>query len=178
MQISKCFFRSSASAVLLLVPLATNADEPGEFHPGVYLGGSWGAYRINESNLDDNDDLLKGFIGAQFTNWFGLEGQWTDFNRLDSGNSSFEADGGGLAAVFSLPTGGTSALFIKLGQFWWDSDSVLGGVVGDQDGDDPFGGVGFKLGFNRHVGLRLEYERFDIANIKLDTASVGVQFNF
>ena len=177
MQISKRFFHSCMPAVLL-VPLATYANEPDSFRPGVYLGGSWGAYRIDESNLDDNDDLLKGFIGGQFTNWFGLEGQWTDFNRLDSGNSRFEADGGGLAAVFSLPIADTSSLFIKLGQFWWDSDSVLGGVVGDKDGNDPFGGVGVKLGFNRHVGLRVEYERFDISNIKLDTASVGVQINF
>ena len=52
------------------------------------------------------------------------------------------------------------------------------GSVGDPDGDDPFGGVGVKLGFNRHVGLRVEYERFDISNIDLDTASAGVQFNF
>src|SRR3990172_4978590 len=107
MRISKRFFHSCMPAVLLLVPLATYANEPDSFRPGVYLGGSWGAYRIDESNLDDNDDLLKAFIGGQFTSWFGLEGQWTDFNRLDSGNSRFEADGGGLAAVFSLPLGGT-----------------------------------------------------------------------
>ncbi len=178
MHVSKSLFRSSVSAVLLLAPFVTSANQPGEFHPGVYLGGSWGAYRINESNLDDNDDLLKAFIGGQFTNWFGLEGQWTDFNRLNSGNSRFEADGGGLAAVFSLPVADTSTVFVKLGQFWWDSDSVLGSVIGDADGNDPFGGVGVKLGFTPHVALRVEYERFDISNIKLDTASAGVQFNF
>jgi hypothetical protein len=71
--------------------------------PGLYLGAAWGAYSINESALDDNDDLLKAYIGGQFTNWFSIEGSWVDFDHLDRAGNRFEADGKGLAAVFSLP---------------------------------------------------------------------------
>jgi len=173
MRIYKLFALTGLSAAILSVPLATYADQP-----GVYLGASWGGYRINESDLHDNDNLVKGYVGGQFTDWFGIEGQWTDFNRLDNGNSRFDADGKGLAAVFSLPLASTSSFFLKGGQFWWDSNSALGGVVGDKDGNDPFWGAGFKLGFNRNLAMRLEYERYDVSKIKLDTATVGLQLNF
>ena len=173
MRINKLFSLIGLSAVILPVPLAAYADQP-----GVYLGASWGGYRINESDLHDNDNLVKGFVGGQFTDWFGIEGQWTDFNRLDNGNSRFDADGKGLAAVLSLPLASASSFFVKGGQFWWDSNSALGGVAGNKDGNDPFWGAGFKLGFNKHLAMRLEYERYDVAKIKLDTATVGLQFNF
>ncbi|MGE5240412.1 MAG: porin family protein [Bacteroidota bacterium] len=173
MRISKLFSLIGLSVVILPVPLAACADQP-----GVYLGASWGGYRINESDFHDNDNLVKGFVGGQFTDWFGIEGQWTDFNRLDNGNSRFDADGKGLAAVFSLPLASASSFFVKGGQFWWDSNSALGGVVGDKDGNDPFWGAGFKLGFNKNLAMRLEYERYDVSKIKLDTATVGLQLNF
>jgi OOP family OmpA-OmpF porin len=162
------------AASLALLPWSTARAE----RPGVYLGAAWGAYSIEESALDDNDDVLRAFAGLQFTDWFAVEGSWTDFNRLDSNNNRFEADGQGLAGVFSIPLGRASSLFAKVGQFWWETDSSIGGVVADQDGNDPFFGAGLRVGFNEHISLRLEVERYDVANIDLDTASIGLQFKF
>lgn len=173
MEIGKQSVRVGVLAALLIVPTAVLAEPP-EF----YLGGSWGAYRVDEGNLDENDDLLRAFVGGRFTEWFGVEGSWTDFNRVDNGNSRFNADGWGLAAVVSVPVGKTSHAFAKAGQFWWDADSSIGGAVGGHDGNDPFFGAGLRLGFNDHVALRLEWERYDVANIDLDTASIGVQVSF
>lgn len=162
------------AALLLFTATPAQADRP-----GIYLGGSWGGYRVNESNLDDNDDLVKAFAGLQFNQWFGIEGQWTDFSRVDNGtNNRFDGDGKGLSAVLSFPLSETTSLFVKGGQFWWDANSALGGVVGSPDGNDPFFGGGVKLGFNKSLALRLEYERYDVANIKFDTVSAGLQFTF
>jgi OmpA-OmpF porin, OOP family len=175
MRTSKIVSLISLLGVLLLGPIAaTQAQET-----GFYLGGSWGAYKVDEGDLDDNDDMLKGFLGWQFAPFFGIEGQWTDFNRLnnDSGDR-FEADGKGLAAVFTFPFTPTSSLFAKVGNFWWDSDSSFAGGARDEDGDDPFFGAGFKFGFNRHVALRLEWERFDIADVDIDAFTAGIQFTF
>src|SRR5438552_2952957 len=122
MCICKTLTRVSLPVALLLVPFAAAYAD----RPGIYLGASGGAYRIDESNLSDNDNLVKGFVGGQFNPWFGIEGQWTDFNRLDKGGSRFDADGKGLAAVISFPFSDTSSIFIKGGEFWWDSDSSLG----------------------------------------------------
>jgi len=175
MRISKLVLLFGLPVVLVLVPFAAAHAQ----HPGVYLGGAWGAYSINESEFDDHDDLLKAYLGGQFNNWFGIEGSWVDFNRLDNGaGDKFKVDGSGLAAVFSFPLSDKSAAYVKAGEFWWKSDSVLGGVVGDRDGNDEFYGAGLKLGFNRHLALRLELERYDVTHVDLDTATIGLQFQF
>ncbi|MBK8163586.1 MAG: porin family protein [Gammaproteobacteria bacterium] len=174
MKLKKPVLYGGVFAIVLASPLATYADMP-----GIYLGGSWGAYSIDESDLDDHDDMLKAYIGGQFNPWFGIEGSWVDFNRLNnSGGDNFESDGKGLAAVFSFPFSDTSSFHVKAGELWWTSDSTLGGVVADDDGNDVFFGAGVDLGFTDRLAMRLEWERYDVADVELDTASVGLQFTF
>lgn len=174
MKISKLSALIGLSTALLLGPLtAAQAQKP-----GLYIGAAVGAYNIDEGNLNENDRVLKAYVGGQFTNWFGVEGSWTDFDRTDNGGDRFSADGVGLSAVLSLPMGSTSSLFIKGGQFWWDSDSVLGGSLGASDGNDPFWGVGAKVGFNDHLAIRLEVERYDVADVELYTLMGGLEFKF
>ena len=164
------------SAAILLAPLSAAAAQPQR--PGFYFGGSWGAYSIEKGALDDNDDALKAYAGGQFNEWFGIEGSWTDFNRLNNdAGDRFEADGKGLAAVLSFPLG-ASSLFVKGGHFWWDANSSSGGVLGTGDGDDPFWGVGFRFPFNDNFGLRLEAERYDVADTDLDVYTAGLEFKF
>ena len=174
MRINKFCSLIGLSTVLLLGPLtAAQAQKP-----GLYVGAGVGAYSIDESDRSENDHVIKAYVGGQFTNWFGVEGSWTDFNRTDSGSNRFEADGKGLSVVFSLPIGPTSTFFVKGGQYWWNSDSVLGGTLGASNGNDPFYGVGAKLGFNDHVAIRIEVERYDVASINLYTLMGGVEFKF
>lgn len=135
MEIGKRSVRIAAIAACF-APMAALA------RPGVSIGGSRAAYRINESDLDEHDDLLTAFVGAKFTDWFGIEGTWTDFNHVDNGSSRLDADGKGLAAVLSAPIGLFSSVFAKAGQFCWDANSRLGGAVGDRDGNDPLFGAG------------------------------------
>ncbi|MCC6301320.1 MAG: porin family protein [Gammaproteobacteria bacterium] len=169
----KSFLPGALLLTSLSLPLTVHAEPP-----GIYLGGAWGAYSLDESDLDDHDDLLKAYIGGQFNSWFGVEGSWLDFNRMNNDDSSFESDGKGLAAVFSLPFSDASSFYIKGGQFWWSARSRLGGVLADDDGNDPFYGAGLKLGFTERLALRLEWERYDVSEVDLDTASVGLQFTF
>ncbi len=174
MRIHKFCSSIGLSTVLMLGPLtAAQAQKP-----GLYVGAAVGAYSIDESNLSDNDRVLKAYVGGQFTNWFGVEGSWTDFNRVDNGGDKFDADGAGLAAVLSLPMGSTSALFIKGGQYWWKSNSVLGGSLGASNGNDPFWGVGAKIGFNNHLAIRIEVERYDVADARLYTVMGGLELKF
>jgi OOP family OmpA-OmpF porin len=175
MRINKLSFLIGLSAVLFLVPL-TAAQAKG---PGLYLGGAWGAYSVKKSDLDANDDVLKAWVGFQFNDWFGIEGSWTDFNRLnnDSGDR-FDADGKGLAAVLSFPVGNRSSVFVKGGAFWWNSKMSFSGVDTNDKGSDPFWGAGFKFGFNPHLALRFEVERYDVSDTHLNAVTAGVEFKF
>ncbi|GAB4507974.1 MAG: hypothetical protein Tsb0026_05480 [Sulfuricaulis sp.] len=174
MRIRKISSLIGLSAVLLLGPL-TAAQAKG---PGMYVGASWGAYSIKKSSLDDNDDVLKAVLGGQFNDWFGVEGAWTDFSRVSGSGDRFESDGKGLSAVFSMPVGAMSTAFAKVGQFWWQSDSSLGGALGASKGNDPFWGGGFKFGFNESLALRLEAERYEVADTNLNTVTVGLELKF
>ena len=145
-------------------------------HAGPYVGASWGAYKIDQSNLKDNDHLWKAYGGFQ-GDIFGVEVSRVDFSLAGNSVNSFDGDGWGASAVVSLPLGeGSSALFFKVGQFWWDSKVVLGGITANGDGDDPFYGVGFRFG--KPLAVRLEWERYKISNINLDTYTIGIQFGF
>lgn len=174
MRINKLSSLIGISAALVLGPVATSQAND----PGVYLGASWGAYNINESELDDNDDMLKAVVGIQFNELFGVEGSWVDFKRIVGENDRFESDGKGLAAVLSMPVGDSSSAFVKAGQFWWDSNSFLGGVMRSNDGQDAFWGGGFKFGFTDHLALRLDAERYKVASTHLNAYMVGLEVKF
>ena len=114
MKIRKLSSLIGLSAVFLIGPLTAAQAQ----RPGLYFGGAWGAYSIKKSNLDDNDDVIKGYVGGQILPWLAIEGSISDFNRLNNVNGErFEADGRGLAALFSIPLGTTSTAFAKVGQF-------------------------------------------------------------
>ena len=174
MHINKINSLIGVSVALLLAPLCAAQAQS----PGIYVGGSWGAYSIKKSNLDDHAHVVKAVAGAQFSNWFALEGSWTDFDNTNNGGDRFSADGKGLAALISLPAGRNSSVFAKAGQYWWNSDSSLGGDLGASKGNDPFWGVGFKHGFNNHLALRVEVERYDVSATRLNILTGGLEFKF
>jgi OOP family OmpA-OmpF porin len=170
MNIKKISLLTGLSTALLLGSITVAHAQS----PGLYLGAAAGVYSVNDSDFDSQENLRRTYLGVQFTEGFAIEGSWTDFNRVDSGSDRFEADGKGLAAVFSLPLG----LFVKGGQFWWDANSNFGGTVADDDGSDMFWGVGWKFAFTDHVALRLDVERYDVADVDLETASAGIEIRF
>ena len=55
---------------------------------------------------------------------------------------------------------------------------VLGRSVRSSKGNDPLWGAGFKFGFNDHLALRLEAERYDVADTHLNTVTAGLKFKF
>ena len=141
---------------------------------GLYLGAGLGSYDINDSNLRDNDRVLKTLVGYKFGGFLGVEGAWTDFNRVNNNGDRFEADGKGLALVLRLPLG----IFVKGGQFWWSSDAVLSSTSQSSNGNDPFWGAGMKIGFSDNVALRLEAERYDVSDSHINTYTVGLDLEF
>ena len=161
----------SITTGLLLTCLVMSAQAQS---PGFYVGAAVGSYNINDGNLDDNDRVIKTLVGYHFTSFFGIEGVWTDFNRVNNGNDRFEADGRGLVAILSLPMG----IFIKGGQFWWDSDAAFYNAAQSSNGNDPLLGVGFKYGFSDNLALRLELERYDVLDTKINTYTDGLDFSF
>lgn len=179
-------------AVLLLAStsLPAVADQP-----EAYVGLGYGQYRFEfddedlDSSFDDDQAVLKAFVGGQFTEAFGLEFTYLNFDEASDNDLNAEIDGWSIAGVFSAPLHDNFDIYGKLGWFAWEAEytgqaavgNVLVDVQGDIDGDDIFYGAGLRFGLSDAVDLRLEYDRYELDdNIdpEMDTLSASLQFNF
>lgn len=135
-------------------------------------------------NCDDEDTGLKIFGGFKFSPNFAVEGAWIDLGEVSAsgpgGSATAEADGFQLAAVGMIPFNPQWSIFGKLGAFMWDAsvNSNVPGANASDDGTDIMFGVGAMWNFAERLGLRAEWERFDVDDEDVDFLSVGIQFNF
>ncbi len=135
---------------------------------------------IEVVDKDDGWDLAwHGFLGYQVCRFFALEGAYTSL-----GSYSFEAqiveDPGRFVAelrprvwsvsgLFTTPPWKGLSAFGKVGAAFWktdlDVDQRLGaGLLAESDdanGTSVVWGFGGRFDFSKHVGLRVEWERFE-----------------
>jgi len=169
------------SGVLLDTTPANAADN------GFYLGAGVGEMNTNVKDVfgsgykfDENDVGFKLFGGYKFFPWLSVEGAY-----IDGGSPEIkESDGAGTtaklgielqsfvaAAVFTLPIGEQFELFIKPGFAYWEANTSVSltspsfsDSFDERDNGSAFflgGGAGFN--FTENLGVRLEYEWFDVA---------------
>lgn len=145
---------------------------------GPYLGAGYGAYQFEDRGIDQSDSFWKGYVGAMINSAVGLELSYVDFSRADDQNASFDADGYGAAVLLSFPATENLALYAKGGVYFWDAQSSFAGLRTNDDGEDPFYGAGLQFRLNEPLDLRVEYERYEIVEVDIDSANVALQFSF
>ena len=140
-------------------------------------------FAVGATSCDDEDTGLKLFGGYKFNPNFAVEGAWIDLGEVSAsaggGTVTAEVDGIQVAAVGMIPINPQFGVFGKVGLFLWDgtiSATGLGSV--SDDGNDIMFGAGVNWNIGQKLGLRAEWERFDIDGDDIDFLSVGVQFNF
>ena len=182
MKASQAVFAAVAigsGALLPHVVAAQSAD------PGLYLGGGVGYNRIEGEDFTGNGDEFeddrvsyKGIAGLKLGQHLSLEGQYIDFGTAEDGPSRVEADGWTAGAVFELPLTQNFVAYAKGGALFWDAEGRFANVRADDDGTDPFYGVGARFALNRNLALRIEYERFELNDTDIDMASANLLFHF
>lgn len=168
------------SGLLLAASPASAADR------GFYAGAGLGQMNTEvddviglDYDFDENDVGFKLFGGYRFFPWLSVEGAY-----IDGGNPSIKESQGGetaklgidvqslvASAVFALPIGERFELFAKPGIAYWDAETSLSfhsSTFSDQfreddDGSAFFLGVGAGFDVTDNLGLRLEYEWFEVA---------------
>lgn len=173
--------------ILCLTLLSISGVAKAGKESGLYVGGSIGNsaldFSVDEVNFDDDDWGYKLFAGYNFGIIplvdLAIEGSYVDFGEASSADL-FGVDVGvtawdafGLACVNLGPIG----VFGKVGQVWWDSKSdVLSGLLDDSGSDMAYGlGARFQMG---SLGIRAEYEIFDIEVVDVGYFSVGASWTF
>ncbi len=119
-----------------------------------------------------------------FNNGFGIEGGYIDFGKPDDDflgeTAQIDAEAWNLYGVGTLGLSDNFDLFAKAGLISWEADSFLNGVpVGVDDGEDLALGIGAKFGSESGLGLRAEFEWFDVDEADaVWMASLGLEFRF
>ena len=169
-----------ASALLLASLPADAADQ------GFYLGAGVGQMTTDVDNydFDESDFGFKVFGGYKFLPWLSVEGAYVDGGEPEAKNSgsydgysyserlSMDVQALVATVVFTLPIGDRFELFAKPGIAYWDSTtryefSVEGfgndSISFDDSGSAFFLGAGAGFNFSENLGVRLEYEWFEVA---------------
>ena len=189
---------AAAAAMLLAIPFAASAQQA---QTGFYVGGAFGQGEagnwcdtsgapagVGLSSCDDKDTAWKAFAGYRFSRHFAAEATYINFGEY-SGTVTFgaasaavnaDATGWGLAAVGIYPINDKFDLFGKLGFIRGESEATVtvgafSGTVGDK-GTEIHYGVGGVYNFTPKLGLRLEWENVDDADLSI--LSLGLQYKF
>jgi OOP family OmpA-OmpF porin len=175
-------FAWATSLCLIILAGTASADD------GFSLGASYGYVNIEDSDqdfsFDATDTGYKLFASYTFRNGFGIEGGYIDFGKPDDDIlgqiARIDADGWNLYGVGNLGLSDSFDLFAKAGVVSWEADSLIDGVqVGADDGEDLALGIGARFNSGGALGLRAEFEWFDIDDADaVWMASVGIEFRF
>jgi len=153
---------------------------------GVYVGGGLGYFRINEQNflnqdndLNDNQAAWKVYGGFNIADIFGIEVSHVEFGKVEDAPLKLEAQGQTIAATLGLPIGDSGSLYAKAGQLYWNSDSTIADTIKtSDDGNDSFVGIGARIGDDEGLGVRIEYEEYDVGKAKIDMPSISLHAEF
>jgi len=175
-------FAWATSLCLIFLTGIASADE------GLSLGASYGYAKIDDSadgiSFDSDDSGYKLFGNYTFNNGFGIEGGYIDFGKpsdtILGQTVSIDAAGWTLYGVGNLGLSESFDLFAKAGVVSWEADSLLNGMrVDTDDGEDLALGIGARFGAGSALGLRAEFEWFDLDDADaVWMASVGFEFRF
>ncbi|HEX5057441.1 MAG TPA: outer membrane beta-barrel protein [Gammaproteobacteria bacterium] len=152
---------------------------------GVYVGAGLGYFRIEDQDFLDEDNDLKDdraawklYGGLDLGDIFSLEVSHVEFGDIKDEPLQLEADGETIAALLGFPIG-DSRLYAKAGQLYWNADATIANTVNvSDDGNDTFYGIGARVGGDEGVGVKLEFEHYELGNADIDMPSISLNMEF
>ena len=141
---------------------------------GFFLGAGVTDSKIDRigGNVDLQDSSYKIIAGIRPLDWLGAELNYIDLGSKSAGTSAASTHVKSRAvAAYAVAYLGLDPLpfdlYAKAGLARWNLDACIGGVIsglnGSTSGTDFAYGAGGQVRFGS-IGVRLEYERFDLEN--------------
>lgn len=165
--------RKKSMAVLLACALAAPLYAQAS---NIYLG--LGGGRADNRDLDETDTAIKALAGFNFNETFGIEGSYVDFGEATRGAIATEAETVALQGVINLPFTPKFGAFAKGGVHYADVTTTVGAVSASGNETDATYGAGAKFDFTHYLGVRGEWERFEIDGADHDLISASLIFKF
>ena len=182
--------RTGSAALCMIVAAA--ALQPGVSHAddGFMIGaGAYYAQVNDDFRWDDVEDIFdidfddSSFsynlqAGYRFNNWLSIDAAYWDLGSYksdvfgDGNKAKFDGEAWTIGGMLSVPLWIVD-VYAKAGAAYWELD----GRRVDEDGTDPYYGVGAALNVFRSLDLYVEWVRFDLET-ELDTLGLGVRWTF
>jgi opacity protein-like surface antigen len=144
-----------------------------------YLGGSIGQSDLGDlcrgvAGCDDKDNAWKIFGGYQINRTWAVELGYSNLGEASTAAGSAEVTAWDLVGIAAIPVGPVS-VYGKLG-FARGKVEARGpfGALSDTSTDLTYG-IGAQYDFNKQVGIRGEWQRYDFDRA-VDVLSLGVVF--
>lgn len=155
-------FCLNALATVLVLPAAPSVDASQFEDNGLYLGGSYGLVRVEDSDFEDENTFPRFFGGFQILPFLGIEAAYYDFGEYGGEFANAETTATSLAVTGRLPLTPTFALFADIGPLWWETDVNAGSFRDSFDGSDVRFAAGASFEVAENVDVRATYAWVDV----------------
>jgi len=164
---------------------------------GAFVGGSIGTTRYDicdqlvsagATSCDDQNTGFKIFGGYKFNRYLAVEGGYVDFGKMyaySTGpgiNTDVLVNAYYVSGILAVPVAGRASLFGKAGGEFWEGEvngaSPTASARATDSGTGLMYGAGASFDLSDNVGLRGEWERYDVDGNDVDLVSVGIEFMF
>jgi hypothetical protein len=157
----------AATVIAATLPMVAAAD--------VTLGANLGSARMNAGDFEGDDTGWKVHAGLSFNEIVGAEVGYIDFGKYGVENRGANAITPAL--TLGVPIGMLN-LYAKGGWAFADIEGLSVEEEAESSNQDPFYGAGLRVGMNRGLGLRVEYERYQFDAADIDMAMAGLELSF
>lgn len=160
-------------------------------HSGVYISGSYGGYKAQGGEFEDENDFYGAGLGYQFNEFFALEAEYIDFGNFGQDEVEGKLKGASLGAVGRLPLTPSFGVYAKAGAFASAFDVEAFDDDETYDEVSPFVGAGVDFRITEQVTAYAEYNRYNVDideddfngqitndGPDFDTGRVGLKFQF
>ena len=175
----------AALAVLGTFGLMAAAPRAQAADNGFYLGAGLTATKFDANNIDSvklDDSSFKVIAGIRPLDWLAAE-----VNYINLGSDSEDLGGGLISKIDANAVTGSVLLlkefqivdlYARAGLAHWKLDGSVTGAGSDtQTGDEFTYGVGVGVHFGS-IGVRAEYEKFQINDIDTDVNTLSLSFTY
>ena len=162
---------------------------PGATYFGINAGQS--NFRLNNGvggfNADQRKSAYSIYGGGYFSENFGVELGYTDFDRVNRAGGSTYANGVSASLVGKLPLSPSFNLLGKLGTTYGRTDVSSNPASGITPGKESKWGLSYGIGaeyaFNTSWSGVLQYDEYNMkfagtGNSRINTTSVGIRYKF
>ena len=170
----------AALAVLGTLSLCIAAPRAHAADNGIYLGAgvtdtNFDTKNFGSGNLDDNS--FKLIAGIRPLDWLAVEVNYVDLGSAKDSTASLKATAT-TGSVLLLKEFQVIDFYARAGLAHWNLDASLQGAGSNSDSGDEFTyGVGIGAHFGS-LGVRAEYERFNIGQIDTNVNTVSLSFTY